>query len=95
MAQDRHDSRKKSRVQKDDVQGLKRADVVGFQALQTPNYSYRGGKSEGCSKGEQPDTLGNPNGTRWHRFPLVEMALCVTATPDLMSPRTLYGASVL
>ena len=53
-----------------------------------------GGKSEGCSKGEQPDTLGNPNGTCWHRFPLVEMALCVTATPT-GSPRTLYGASVL
>ncbi|MBM54591.1 MAG: hypothetical protein CMB36_06125 [Euryarchaeota archaeon] len=86
---------KKSRVQKDDVQGLNRADVVVFEAPCIPNYSYRGGKSEGCSKGEQPDTLGNPDGTRWHRFPFVEMALCVTATPGLKSPRTLHGASVL
>ena len=95
MVQDRHDSMKKSRVQKDDVQWPKRADVVVFGLVQTPNYSYMGGKSEGCSKGEQPDTLGNPQGTRWHRFPLVEMGLCVTATPGLKSPRTLYGASVL
>ena len=86
---------KKSRVQKDDVQSPKPADVVGLETTFGPNHSNRGGKSEGCSKGEQPDTLGNPEGSRWHRFPLVEMALCVTATPGLKSPRTLYGASAL
>ena len=37
-----------------------------------------GGKSEGCSKGEQPDTLGNQMEPAGTVSPLVEMALCVT-----------------
>jgi len=45
-----------ARVQKDDVQARKRANVALFSTASKPNYSYMGGKSEGCSKGEQPDT---------------------------------------
>lgn len=45
-----------ARVQKDDVKALKRANVPLFSTALKPNHSYMGGKSEGCSKGEQPDT---------------------------------------